>query len=210
MTFNYAVFVGALPALILRRRHDANSDGRLSPAELKNLTRDVETAVQKDVSLSLDGQTLRFAPGRLQLVQGARPQLGPVPLLFTGTWNWPLGPDRHSVRYADRLLLGPVGERHVRVASTPQVRLLESHAGSWDRGLQRMFTFLGPPSGIEDRSIAILFQAAGSQKADPSHEKLERRGAAALIAALGLLGGLMALVVTFLVHRTSDRRKDEE
>ncbi len=201
LQFHYAVFIGRLPALVLRRRHDRNRDGRLSPSELAAMTREVEVAVRKDVALTLDGRALEFAPGRIRALQGNIQQVRPVPLLLSGTWEWNLEPSRHEVRYVDRLALGPIGERHVRIATAPGVHLLESHAGSWAQGPRRMFSFQGPPTGIEDRSITVAFQ--NETPDTPTETPRKRPGSASLLALLACLVGLVTAAFLLLRRRRS-------
>lgn len=180
LLLDYSLMVGEVPASQLLTRADTSGDGQLSQPELDALYAELRRAVEKDLTIHLDGQPLT-----LHLRQTQQPPSRPVApatsfaVELSAEATWPDPGEAHQLRYEDRADLPPVGEVELRIEDSPETMLLETRSGNPTTApdpkqaptdnVPTLFRQFGPPrSLVSDRSVTVRFAQRPSPTPQPT------------------------------------------
>jgi hypothetical protein len=190
----YSVMVGAGPALLERRRADANSDGKLDEAETRALGEKLRAEVQAHLVITIAGKPVlpRFeAP----LVGLAGSQVGPDP--FSVDLVARVACPEPSLILDDGTELPQLGETEIRIEESPRTRLVEAHRGKGPGPRESKILFRGPKySVLEDRSVVVRWEAAQASAPVERGDRQSKHLGLVLAAVM-----LFAVVVGMLVLR---------
>jgi hypothetical protein len=164
----YTVMYGDAPAAVARKEADSDANGRIDDSESAKLGERLQSQVQANLSLTIDGKP--WAPAFEKPAIGLMGQeVAPSPFSIDLVARVPCpGPGPHEVRLDDRLELGSLGETEIRIEEAPSTRLLTSFRGarpegSGGQGREPKFVFRGPRrTSLEDRSITFRFEGSGA------------------------------------------------
>ncbi|MFO0620225.1 MAG: hypothetical protein U0745_02425 [Polyangia bacterium] len=180
LLLDYSLMVGEVPASQLLTRADTSGDGQLSQPELDALYAELRRAVEKDLTIQIDGQPLT-----LHLRQTQQPPSRPVApatsfaVELSAEATWPDPGEAHQLRYEDRADLPPVGEVELRIEDSPETMLLETRSGNPTTApdpkqaptdnVPTLFRQFGPPrSLVSDRSVTVRFAQRPSPTPQPT------------------------------------------
>jgi len=191
----YSVLYGRVPAAQIRRDLDQSTDGLISPEEATAGANRMLAALESGIHLNLNGDPLPPTKLTASILLGGNRGVSTGALELSIEGRWSICPGRHTLRYEDDTYLAAQGETHVQLRPGPAIRILESHAGNWSSGIETLYTFKGPKSKVEDRSITVVFSAKRGMHSRNTKDRPDgpsRGGSHAwwLILLLGAIGAI--------------------
>lgn len=156
----YSMSYGPSAALAVRRRMDADRNGRITAAESRAEAARVGRRIAVDLRVEVDGDRVPIEWG-IPFVGPATGTLDPSPLTIELQATVPLDPGEHAVSLVDVGLDDVDRTDYGFDASAPAV-LVASGEGASPAGTERLVSFLERTGGVTERRVTARFRLPGS------------------------------------------------